>query len=250
MQGALEAQLTQKLGGTLVRVVGASRTDTGVHARGQMVHFDLPARAALRNEEQLGKFEFTLNRMLPPDVRVFQLEKAPNAEGALRDRFSAIYDAVAKLYSYRVSVAAVPDPLERLYRHHEWRCGNEAGFDMGKAVEAAKVFEGTHDFTAFTNMGPKLRNGANVAPVMKNPVRTVRSVCIVDEGRGRFRLDFVLEGALYRMVRNMVGGVLEVGVGRMEVDDLRRLLEERDRTKAPKSASARGLCLEHVYYDI
>lgn len=229
-----------------MRVVGASRTDTGVHARGQMAHFDLPSRAALRGEEEVARFEFTMNRMLPLDVRMFDVEPAPEGEGGRE--FNAIFDAKGKLYSYRVCVGKTMDPLERLYRYHEWRCEGD-GFDVAAAAEAAGVFEGTHDFTAFTNAGPKPRGGL-VAAVVKNPVRTVRSVRVVDEGEGNLRFDFVLEGALYRMVRNMVGGILEVGTGRLDVEGLHGMLGGKERRLAPKGAPAHGLCLETVMYDV
>lgn len=163
--------------------------------------------------------------------------------------FNAIYDARAKLYSYRISVEDVPNPLERLHRFHYWR-GAVTAFDVDAVRAAGQVFVGRHDFTAFTNAGPKVREGHVPAAVVRNPVRTVRSVTVVDEGAGRFRIDVVLEGALYRMVRNFVGAMLEVGAGTFALDDLPRILESRCRNLAPRGAPAHGLCLEEVYYDV
>jgi tRNA pseudouridine38-40 synthase len=262
VQGTVEAVLSRKMGGRLVRVVGASRTDSGVHARGQMAHFDVPAAAAavqLGDEALVRQFEFTMNRMLPDDVWVYDVERAPlvvkckrGSEGdAAPAMFNAIYDSRAKLYSYRFSVARTPDPLERLMRLHDWR-GAAAGFDAERAQAAADVFVGTHDFTAFANAGPKVRDGAQPAAVVTNPVRTVRSVTVVDEGSGgagRFRVDFLLEGALFRMVRNMMGAILGAGAGAVEPERVAEVLASRRRDLAPRGAEACGLCLEHVFYD-
>lgn len=208
VQAAVERQLSRKLNGAVVRVVGASRTDSGVHARGQVAHFDMPAAVAakqLGDSALVNNFEFTMNRMLPSDIRLYDLERAPRVrkrkpgtrvyaeETAV---FNAIYDVSAKLYSYRVSVARTPDPLERQYRFHDWR-GAAAGFQHERLQRAADVFVGIHDFTAFTNAGPKVPVGGVPAAVVRNPFRTVRSVTVVDEsagGAGRFRIDYVLEG--------------------------------------------------------
>jgi tRNA pseudouridine38-40 synthase len=262
VQAAVERQLSRKLNGAVVRVVGASRTDSGVHARGQVAHFDMPVEAAaaqLGDAAKIDNFQFTMNRMLPPDIRMYDLEVAPcvpkRKRGEAEDSgvavFNAIYDVSAKLYSYRVSVARTPDPLERQHRFHDWR-GVSAGFQRERLQRAATVFVGSHDFTAFTNAGPKVAVGDVPAAVVRNPVRTVRSVTVVDEtagGEGRFRVDFVLEGALFRMVRNMMGAILEVGAGRLEAEDVQRILEARDRQFAPRGSPAHGLCLERVYFD-
>lgn len=303
VQAAIEKQLARKLNGTVVRVVGASRTDSGVHARGQVAHFDIPAAAAakqLGDAALLDNFEFTMNRMLPPDIRMYGLERAPlvpkrkpgtmdSTEDAAM--FNAIYDVSSKLYSYRVSVARTPDPLERLYRFHYWR-GVGPDFSFARLQSAADVFVGTHDFTAFANAGPKVPPGGVPAAVVTNPVRTVRSITVVDESNCRIRIDYVLEGgafafrilegirfllthqlfplvrraltltlsdscddiwnvaALFRMVRNFTGAILEVGAGRLDVEELQEMLAAKDRQRAPRGSPAHGLCLERVFFDI
>jgi tRNA pseudouridine38-40 synthase len=250
VQGELERCITRRTQ-SLVRVVGASRTDAGVHARGQMAHFDIPTESAPLDS---AKFEFTLNRMLPGDIRVRQVETAPTefceadrSEEHLGKPWHAIYRAKSKLYSYRVSTGLSHDPLERLYRHHEWRSA-QLGFNAEAFRLAVAVFVGTHDFSSFTNTAPgQVMNNFN--PLLLNPVRTVKSASVTDEGDGRFRIDFVLNGALYRMVRNMVGAALEVACGVLTVDDIVRIMCARDRQMAPRTAPACGLCLEHVFYD-
>jgi tRNA pseudouridine38-40 synthase len=250
VQGELERCIARRAQ-RLVRVVGASRTDAGVHARGQMAHFDLPVESA---PHDLSKFEFTLNRMLPSDIRVRKVEAAPTAfcqknrrEEHLGKPWHAIYCAKGKLYSYRISTGLTYDPLERQCRHYEWR-SVQHGFDADAFRRAVQVFVGSHDFTSFTNAAPGQTVGAD-NPLMRNPVRTVERASVMDEGGGRFRVDFLLSGALYRMVRNMVGAALEVGCGLLTVDDVTRILQARDRHGAPRSAPACGLCLEHVFYD-
>jgi tRNA pseudouridine38-40 synthase len=194
--------------------------------------------------------------MLPDDIRVSCIEPAPaqqrlvynsDAHAAHADKpWHAIYCASGKLYSYRMSTTRNHDPQERLYRYHEWRAAR-FGFDIAAFERAVSVFVGTHDFTSFANAAPPA-GGHQLTPVLRDPVRTVQRVAVIDEGGGRYRADFRITGALYKMVRNMVGAALAVGCGKLTVDDIVSLLEAKDRTLAPQSAPAHGLCLEEVHY--
>jgi tRNA pseudouridine38-40 synthase len=174
-----------------VKVVGAGRTDTGVHSRGQAAHFDSSTKI-----ENTSQFEHTFNRMLPSDVKIAGLQEAPRSnledEEGREYQWHAIYNAVGKLYIYRFYSGPVMDPLDRHVRHFEYR-----GIDHEKLLLAARAFEGTHSFAAFANQNTKGKAG-------KNAVRTIHSINVVDEGEGRYRLEFLLDGALYKMVRLLV----------------------------------------------
>lgn len=261
VQGTLERCLERKFG-QLIRVVGASRTDTGVHARGQAVHFDIPLEKALHGEERISKLQFTMNQMLPDDVTVTNLSLAPchHAEESASDetlgmaqrqpphwrQWHAIYNSRGKLYSYRICTDQVCDPLDRLYRHFEWRA-NRLGFSEDLLRQATQKFEGSHDFSAFTNTA--CTPPGIVPPLHTNPVRTIRRANVVKERDGMYKIEFYLDGALYRMVRNVVGTILHVACGKMELSHIDTLFAYKDRRLVPKSAPAKGLCLEKVFYD-
>lgn len=217
-----------------MRVVGASRTDAGVHARGQGVHFDVPGRP------DVASLQFSLNQMLPPDIRLRSVSLAP--PGA-RHAWHAIFRAQGKRYSYRFSTRRVYDPLHGGFRMHEYRAA-QGRFCELRLRQAADCFVGTRDFTAFANSAPAMKNGLTVSPV-----RTVRSIGVRREGEGHFRLDFDIDGALYKMIRNVTGMLLDIACGEREADEIPRIFESKDRKRVSKSAPARGLCLEEVFYD-
>lgn len=258
IQGALEESISRKFG-QQIRAVGASRTDTGVHARGQAMHFDVPIAKALRDEDEVKKFHFTLNQMLPPDVRVPHVSVAPSivtnqgesttkqiATGPVERPWHAIYNATGKLYTYRLSTGSVFDPLARLYRYHEWRAAKH-GFSEELMREATNRFVGSHDFSAFTNATHPPPGFE--PPVLSNPIRHIHSADVIDEGDGLYRIEFRISGAMYRMIRNIVGTILDVSCGKMDISHIDTLFASRDRRLVPKSASAKGLCLEKVFYD-
>lgn len=256
VQRELEKVMSRRLGHA-VRAVGASRTDTGVHARGQAIHVDVPACAAPLGADQLRQFEYVVNQMLPHDVRVTNVGLAPYyttpklvtvADAAPRriHLWSSMYDAKGKVYSYRFCVASVVDPTERLYCHHEWRA-TKYGFSEQRLRDSAAYFAGTHDFSAFANALPKKKG----TTITVNPVRTIQSIRVVleDEQKKIYRLEFMLDGALYKMVRNVVGTILDVACLQLDVSSVEELLVSKDRRDAPKSAPGNGLCLEEVIYE-
>lgn len=239
-----------------VRVVAASRTDAGVHARGQMIHFDAPRAEAPE------KIQWAVNSMLPASVRVRELERAPDPPGPEFGKWHAIRCALGKLYTFRIVVGGLADvdPIEGRYRVlvnvrsrvHQPGAG-AGGFDMEALRRAARHFVGTHDFSAFANTQmrtstPGDRTGSRPPLDGRNPIRTIHSVHVVDEGEGRYRIDIHLRSALYKMVRNIVGVLLEVGRGRLDADDVPALLRGRDRAKLPPPAPACGLTLERVWF--
>lgn len=245
---AIETTLSRRVG-CRVAVSPAGRTDTGVHARGQAIHFDLPlapessdsSRPARRlpTGEELQR---SLNAMLPPALRLSEVELAPESDERGR-RWHARRWATGKLYSYRLHAGHVFDPLERRQRYHV----GHRPLDTAAMVEAAEHMQGgAIDCACFAN-----RRAGEPLPIEHDvalTTRTVRSIDVVDEGDGRTRIDFHLQSALYKMVRNMVGLLVEVGQGRRTAADVAVLISSRDRSRLPPPAPAHGLTLESVFY--
>lgn len=229
-----------------LRTTGASRTDQGVHARGQCVHFDvLPEKQF----DDFAQFEYSCNRMLPDDIRIFNVTRAPlgNSEQLAQDRlFHATTSSTGKLYSYRFCTAPFIEPNQRNYCTHVWY-----PVDISLFEHCLSLFVGTHDFTAFANQVEQTLKVFNEKNIQLRRERTVESIRLIDEGAGYYRVEFRIRSALYRMIRNIVGTSLRVAAGDMPLTQLQQLLAEApSRIQNPaKSAPPQGLCLEHVYYD-
>lgn len=256
VQGELESVLSRRFNRT-VRVVGAGRTDAGVHARGQAFHFDLydgNNSTDLRNHHHndttldLRTLQHAVNRMLRRDARVWDLAVVPN------NSWHVIGDAERKLYSYRLCVGPAPDPLRRYARHHVHQ---HSRVNVTSLAAALRRFEGTHDFRAFSGAVEQNARKKGKTARTTDTVRTVYSCRLVEEDRhGNYRIDVLLQGALYKMVRNMVGTALDVCQGTLPEEELARLLRQGgdgslflDRACNPcKPAPPEGLTLEKVFY--
>ena len=185
--GVLERALSERCSQD-VRVVAAGRTDAGVHARGQTIHFDLRGERVAPAE-----LEYSLNCMMPDAVRVHSTELAPETDAAGRG-WHAIYWATGKLYTYRFYAGGAMDPMQRLYRHRHCR----EPLDFAAMRAAADFLEGEHDFAAFANRRPSMPGYETTA---KGTVRRVRRIALIDEGGGYGRAEVDLDGALYKMAR-------------------------------------------------
>lgn len=206
-----------------VRAVrGASRTDAGVHADGQLVAFDTTRDIPPRG------WVLGLNQHLPDDVAVRAAR--PVAPG-----FSPRFAARGKRYRYRVLVDSVRDPA---LRARTWRVSD---VDVEAAAREAQAALGTHDFVAFRSSGDE----------RENTVRTLSRVDVEREAHPRV-VAVVVEGNafLYNMVRILVGTLIDVGRGRLEPGAVARALESRDRGQAGTTAPAQGLVLERVEVDL
>ena len=250
VQGDIEQVLSQRLNEP-IRVVGAGRTDSGVHARGQAIHFDCEQGFS---EQELVLVQNSLEKMLPKDIALWNLQRAPPPltkiiNGvSMEKEWNVIYDSTSKLYSYRINVAPTMDPLDRYHRWHPDRV--HRWFDQETFARLLKCFECDHDFRAFASDVERREKqmGGKVATI-----RTVYEVKIAEEtGNGNLRVDFLLKGALYKQVRNLVGTAFEVLQGRMDEEFFQSLVHNngeltRDDNFA-KPAPPEGLTLERVYF--
>jgi tRNA pseudouridine38-40 synthase len=221
VQALVEDALAPIEGG-VATLHGAGRTDAGVHALAQV------ASAALSNHLEMPTLARALNAVLPPDVRVLAIEEMDSS-------FHARFSARAKTYEYRVVNAPIVSAFVHRYVWHVPR-----PLDIEAMRTAAGPLVGTHDFAGFQAAG------AGVAS-------TERTITAFDiEDGGGFDLPLVLritgDGFLRHMVRNIVGTLVEVGVGRWDPWRLPHILESCDRTQAGPTAPAQGLFLTHVAY--
>jgi tRNA pseudouridine38-40 synthase len=254
VQGTLEAALA-RLTGTFVRVALAGRTDSGVHARGQVASFDLPRPW---NDAELRR---ALNAVLPPDLVVRRVQQAPAG-------FHARFDAVARGYRYLIWHAGVASALTR---HVAWHV--RGPLDLAAMQAAAARLPGTQDFAAFSGAGlgvpsedsdrPSTVRMLTLARIQALPpaadwwsgLEIARDATPVPEAaahEGNDRLiafDVVGNAFLPHMVRNLMGTLVEVGRGALSPADFQQILQGRDRRQAAATAPPHGLCLVRVWYD-
>jgi len=243
IQGELQAALGRVTGETPLPQ-GSGRTDAGVHALGQVASFAL--QAAIPPENLLR----ALNRTLPRSIRVLESKIAP-------DTFHARHSAVAKTYEYRVFREKICPPfLDRYALACSWP------MDVDSLQKAARLFEGEHDFLSFAANDPDLsrrrlpddENLDERAETIAAPQSAIRTVFSSAWEQMRIEEGELLvyrvrgNGFLHHMVRNLVGMMLDVGRGRLPVEEIPRALAARSRSAAGPTAPARGLFLHSVEY--
>jgi tRNA pseudouridine38-40 synthase len=219
VQDVLEEAL-EKIFKRKIKVIGASRTDSGVHAEAQTAHFKAEDRIPLRN------LQLALNSNLPEDVVVTKIEKVPA-------NFHARYSAKGKLYCYTVKLSSTPSPLERRRVYTFFYPA-----DLSLIKKAARLLVGRHDFKSFQ------------AKASEKEMSTVRQIKRLQIQRKGEYLIFDVEGNgfLYNMVRNIVGSLLEVGRGHMSLAEFKKAFQARDRRLMGPTAPAHGLTLKQVHY--
>jgi tRNA pseudouridine(38-40) synthase len=245
----------------------------------------------VKHNKPLPHLDNVLNRMLPYEIRVFHVGAAPapseptmlvgNAISSDEDSveplssrhastsnstatttrlfaWNAIHSSTRKLYSYRICVAPVMDPI---YRFQRWQIpGDGRLMNITKLSKVLALYEGTHDFRAFAGA---VEQAERTAQLKINSTRTIYQCNFVDESdlydgqAGFYRIDIVLSGALYKMVRNMVGTAVDVSRGRVDEATLQGLIQASNGGQPQltridnksKPAPPEGLTLEWVYYD-
>ena len=205
------------------RVHSSSRTDTGVHAMGMVVHFEVPRTECSMSTRKLA---LAVNAWLPEDVRVL---RAARASGDFHARFSAS----GKQYRYFVWNHPAMNPL---MRHTAWHVPRR--LDLAAMRRAARSFPGKHDFQSFAASSGYPRKS------------TVRRLSRCDMKKTGPLLTFVIEGDgfLYKMCRGIVGTLVQVGLGKFSAGDMQELLTKKDRRLAGMTAPAHGLVLWKVFY--
>ncbi|KAM7254457.1 hypothetical protein ACFE04_003837 [Oxalis oulophora] len=228
VQCILEQALVRvtKLGRKDLCLVGAGRTDAGVHAWGQVAHFMTPF-----NYDNLESIHAAVNGLLPSDVRVREISPAvPD--------FHARFSAKSKFYRYKIYNDTFMDPFLRLYAYH-------SAYKLNADVmrEASSYFIGKHDFSAFANAS---RNDGK-----PDPVKTISRFDVKETG-ALLELEVEGNGFLYRQVRNMVALMIQIGKEAIPPDTIPMILATRDRkelAKYVKFAPPHGLCLVSVKYN-
>ncbi len=222
IQQHLQKALAIFLGIEHVGVVGSGRTDAGVHALNQVAHFKIEHKISTN------RLLPALNGLLPRDIRVKRVEHAPL-------HFHAQHSATGKEYHYYLYLERVMDPFRHRYSWHILR-----QLDLALLAEAANLFIGTHDFTSFAN---ERYAGA----VAKNPIRTIYRLDIIPN-EGGVRLEFEGNGFLYKMVRNIVGVLVDAASYRLSLADINSIFKAKDRRQASCAAPPQGLFLVKVKY--
>lgn len=218
IQNVLEEKLAVIFRGE-VKLAASGRTDTGVHAYGQVVNF------FTRGTIPIDRVARAVNSLLPADIVVQSAAEAP-------PDFSARHSAKSKIYLYRIQQGEVLDPF---LRNYAWYIRNPLDLDAMRAALAHVV--GTHDFSSFQASGS----------VTTHPVRTIYEAKCVQHGN-IVEMSFFGNGFLYHMVRNLVGTLVHVGKGKTTPTRFQHILAEKDRTKAGMTAPAQGLYLWKVNY--
>jgi tRNA pseudouridine38-40 synthase len=220
VQQTLEEAIAALTGEERVRVNASGRTDSGVHAVGQVVNFH---SATQHEPETLLR---AVNARLPPDVVITSAEEVPPG-------FDANRDAKRKLYRYIIHDGPVPDPFLRRYSYH---CRHPLNVDFMR--EAATFLRGTHDFHSFETDWPNRASS----------IRTITHLSVNRVGEWLW-LDVEADGFLYNMVRAIAGTLMNVGRGYWPVGHVANILNATDRAQAGPTAPAQGLFLMRVTYD-
>jgi len=225
IQGAIN-ETARKITQEKIVVYGASRTDAGVHALGQVAHF--------KTHSPLSSLEFqrALNALLPPAIRIVAAEE-------MGQDFHARWYAQGKTYRYRIYRERVLPPFEHgRALHYPWP------LDEARMAEAARLFEGEHDFSSFA-----ASSGSEDDDRDRNMTRVILASEIVRDASGE-EIAYVVRGRsfLRYMVRKIVGTLIEVGKGRLAPQDIPKLFELRDRSRSGPTMPPEGLYLVSLEY--
>jgi tRNA pseudouridine38-40 synthase len=215
IQEVIESALS-KITSEIIEITGSGRTDAGVHARGQVAHFDLfGSPPPIKN----------LNCIIRDDIRILSLEE-------IHDDFHARFSAKEKTYHYHVTLDKIQSPFEKNYSLH-----NTFNFDEKKLIDSLPLFLGKKDFSSF----------ANELKPHRNPLKTMHELSFHKTNTG-FYLKYRADGFLYKMVRNITGTLLDISRGKIDISEVENIFESKNRSFAGKAAPPHGLFLHEVLY--
>lgn len=218
VEGTIEESI-KKILQENIKIIGAGRTDSGVHASGQVANF------LSNTENKLNTILYRLNKILPEDIRIKSIKE-------VNKDFHARYKAKSKLYRYIIFNERISSPLNQLYSFHV-----PMKLNVSKMKKAKKYLTGKHDFSSFATSGSFTRDF----------IRTINKITI--QKKGKFiHIKFKAKSFLRNMVRNIVGTLIEIGKGNISPESIKDILNVKDRRKIPKSASPQGLCLVKIEY--
>lgn len=222
VQAELEALLTRMADGQPIMVHGSGRTDAGVHALGQVIHFDFPY------ERPLERMRYALDTQSPEDIAVASVEQ-------VTEDFHARYLVVEKTYQFKVDIGKPRSPFRRHYASYY-----PYPLDLERIRQALPDLLGTHDFTSFCASGSSV----------EDKVRTIHEASmVVNEAGDQLTFTFRGDGFLYKMIRILVGTLLKIGNGRLAVDSIPAIIAGKDRNLAGPTAHPEGLYLAQVCYE-
>lgn len=219
IQGTIEDSLN-KITQRTISLAGAGRTDSGVHAWGQVASFK--TTSTLPTET----IESALNSLLPRDIWVRRVSEA-------EPTFHARFSCRAKVYDYFLCHNPGKNPF---FRHYFWRLRQPVDPDLIRA--GLSLFLGEHDFAGFQSQGSEVSTS----------VRTLYQASLLPGPWGGFKLRFMANGFLRHMVRNMVGTLIRVGLKRISITEVQAIMDSRDRSRAGEMAPAQGLFLRKCLY--
>ena len=202
-----------------IRIVMSSRTDAGVHAYGQVFHFDVGQK------QDLYRLKYSFNSLLPKDIHVMKIEEVP-------DTFHARYSVKKKTYEYLINIGEYDVFLEG----RAYQCFYKLDVDLMK--EGAALFVGKHDFTSF-----------NTSSLKEYPDQVRNITCFrIDRKKDLLKITITASGFLRNMVRIMVGSLIDLGRGQKSLDDLKEMLEKPSKSTRRYNADPHGLYLKKIYY--
>lgn len=222
VQEEIEKTLTKMANGKEITVFGSGRTDAGVHAMGQVIHFDYP------EERPLERMRFALDTQSPEDIAVKEV-------AIVSEDFHARYLVKEKTYQFRVDIGKPRSPFRRHYASYF-----PYPIDVEKIQRALPDLLGTHDFTSFCASGSSI----------EDKVRTIYEAKMeVNETSDELLFTFRGNGFLYKMIRILVGTLLKIGNGRLAEDSIPEIIAKKDRNAAGPTAHPEGLYLYEVKYE-
>lgn len=218
IQGEIEKAI-EELTNEKVELIASGRTDSGVHSLGQVANFKTNSNL------EIEKIPYAINSKLKKSIRIKKAEEVD-------EKFHARYNCKKKRYRYTINNS---EQGSAIYRNLEYHVPKK--LNISKMENAIKYIEGEHDFSSFKSSGTS----------SKSSVRVIYKAEIIEDGE-KIYIELTGNGFLYNMVRIIAGTLVEVGLGKIEPEEIKNIIEKKERILAGKTLPAHGLCLMEVQY--